>query len=73
MKKTSTKFDYSKLRGRIREKYRTQAAFAATLGISPVSLSAKLGNRTQWTQVEIAKAAESLGFDLQQVSEYFFS
>ena len=38
-------FDYSKLRGRIVEKFGSIASFARTLGISEVTLSRKLNNR----------------------------
>lgn len=39
-------FDYSKLRGRITEKFGKQSAFAEAIGISTVALSRKLMGRT---------------------------
>jgi len=35
-------YDYRKLRGRIKEKFGTQAAFAKVMGLSDVSVSNKL-------------------------------
>ena len=48
-------FNYSKLRGKIKEKFATQSAFAKELGISSVSLSAKLNNRVEFSQMEMDK------------------
>ena len=42
-------FDYSKLRGRIKEKYDTQDAFADAIGIGRVSLSKRLNNQLELT------------------------
>ena len=37
-------FDFSKLRGKIKEVFGTQEKFAKAMGMSSVSLSAKLNN-----------------------------
>ena len=63
-------FNYSKLEGRIIEKFQTRKNFSQQLGISLVSLSNKLNNKRSFTQNEIAKATELL--DLTNVEEYFF-
>lgn len=39
-------FDYSKLKGKIKEVFGTQSAFAKAMGLSGVSLSSKLNNIT---------------------------
>lgn len=64
--------DYSKLRGAIREKYGTQEAFAAALGISEASVSAKLNGRTEWQTDEIVRACQLFDVPLERAHEYFF-
>lgn len=66
-------YDYMKLRGKIREKFGTQAKFADKLGISEVSLSAKLNNIVQWTQEEIESSVDLLGIPWKELPEYFFT
>ena len=66
-------FDYSKLAGRIREKFGTQKAFAKKLGISEGSLSLKMTNYTYFSQAEIKKAVQLLELDPGAITEYFFA
>lgn len=66
-------FDYSKLRGQIRENYNTQSDFAKAMGFSSASLSAKLNGKVQFTQNEIDKAVKLLAIDYSQVKAYFFT
>lgn len=63
---------YAKLRGKIVEKFRTQAAFAEALGMNTATLNGRLNNRTQWTADEITKACNLLGIPLSEVHIYFF-
>ncbi|MGQ7704891.1 DUF739 family protein [Streptococcus suis] len=65
-------FDYSKLSGRIVEKFGTQYNFAIAMGISERSLSLKLNNRVDWRSKEITKACQELGISNDELSEYFF-
>ena len=65
-------FDYSKLRGKIKEKCKTQEAFAAQLCISPTSLSEKLNNKSDFSHGEIVLACEKLDIPISAVSDYFF-
>lgn len=65
-------FDYSKLRGIIREKYKTQGAFADELGISAASLSDKLNEKSDFSHGEITLACDKLGIPYDRISEYFF-
>ena len=51
---------YSKLRGRIKEVFKTQEAFAEAMGKNTVSISHKLNNKCDWTASEMAKACKSL-------------
>ena len=66
-------FDYSKLRGKIREVLVTQDEFAKAIGLSNTSISAKLNNKVEWTQQEINKAAEVLRIPDNDVYAYFFT
>ena len=65
-------FDYSKLRGKIREKYKTQEVFAGGLGISAASLSDKLNEKSDFSHGEITLACDKLGIPYECISEYFF-
>jgi transcriptional regulator with XRE-family HTH domain len=65
-------FNYSKLRGRIREVFGTQDRFAEAMGRSNTSISQKLNNKSEWTQKEINRAVEVLGIDDVDISAYFF-
>ena len=67
------RFDYSKLRGRIVEKFGTQQAFAIDLGISDCSISTKLNGHSYFTQLEIAKAIKLLDISEEEVTSYFFT
>lgn len=63
-------FNYSKLQGKIKERFNTQSAFAQALGISSTSLSKKLHNKTEFTQSEIKKAGYLLDIEPEL---YFFN
>ncbi|MGM0206476.1 hypothetical protein IGI96_000945 [Enterococcus sp. DIV0421] len=65
-------FDYSKLLGRIVEKYGTQYNFAIALGLSERSLSLKLNNRVSWKSTELQKAIELLDINEKDIGAYFF-
>lgn len=67
------KFDYSKLRGRIREIFKTQGAFAEAMGMSTTSLSVKLNNNVEFSQKEIEKAVELLMIGKEEIAAYFFT
>ena len=63
---------YPKLRGKIREKFGTQEAFAIAIGMSPASMSAKLMGKTEWTRAEIEKACALLDIPMAEAHTYFF-
>ena len=66
-------FDYSKLAGRIREKFGTQKAFAEKLGIAECSLSLKMTGYSYFSQAEICKAVKLLDLEPGSVTDYFFT
>ena len=66
-------FDYSKLSGRIKEKFGSQKAFSEALGVSEATLSNKLTGYYYFTQAEFKKACQLLELEPGTVTEYFFA
>lgn len=66
-------FDYSKLRGKIKEVCKTESEFAKKLGISSVSLSKRLNCQIGFSESEIYKSCKILGVDVSQSYDYFFN
>ena len=66
-------FDYSKLRGRIREKFKTESAFAKAMNLSHNSISKKLNGKIMFVQNEIDKAMVLLEIPDDEISTYFFT
>lgn len=65
--------DFSKLSGKIVEKYGTQYNFALALGLSERSLSLKLNNKVGWRDEEMERAIDLLDLDLNDIPAYFFT
>lgn len=70
--KGSGKVSYAKLKGKIKEIFGTQSAFALAMGMDNATLSGKLNNKTSWKDEEIEKACGLLNIPIEQVHEYFF-
>lgn len=70
---TRTLFDYSRLRGRIKEKCDTQDIFAKRMGIGKVSLSKRLNNQLDFSQDEMFKACNILDIEMNEIPIYFFT
>lgn len=66
-------FNNAKLRGRIVEKFRTQANFAKAMGISPHSMSQKMNGNIDWKQTEINLACDLLEIPYAEMAKYFFA
>lgn len=66
-------FNYSKLSGKIKEKYDTQAKFSQAMGVSERTLSLKLNNKISWNQDEIIKACDLLEIPAKKIQAYFFT
>ena len=66
-------YDYRKLRGRIREKFGTQAEFSRNIGLSAVSVSNKLNNVVDWGQDEMESAIVALEIPFSDIHSYFFT
>lgn len=65
--------DYSKLKGRIKEKYGSQQDFAKAIGLSEKIISDKLNNKSYWKQSDIDAATELLGIKKEDIGIYFFN
>ena len=67
-------FDYSKLIGRIIEKFGSRGAFAAAYGISDVAMSKKLCGHIKISTSDIIKmsAPDMLDIKPTEYHEYFF-
>lgn len=67
-------YDYSKLRGLIREYCGTQKAYAQALGIGTTALTQRLANKQPFTQDEIRKSRILFHLDRPElVDEVFFT
>lgn len=66
-------YDYSKLKGRIIEKYGTQENFAKAIGKTQTTTSFKINGKRLWNQEEIIKAIELLDLSKDDIVEYFFN
>lgn len=67
------KYEYKKLRGRIVEKFGTQASFAEKIGISNNSMSKKMQGKTGLSQEDMELWASLLDIDRKDFPEYFFA
>lgn len=68
-----TIYDYSRLRGRIVEKFETVERFAHAVGRTRAAVSRKLNNRTYFTQNEIRLFAEKLEIADEEIGQFFFT
>ena len=65
--------DYSKLRGRIVEKFGKQGSFASAIGWSEKSVSEWLNNQKYWPHEAMIKAVEVLEIHESEIGTYFFT
>ena len=67
-------YDYSKLRGLIREHFGTNANFATALGIGLTTLHSRLNSETYFNQEEIRRANRLFGItDPLESDKIFFT
>lgn len=67
-----TTYDYSRLRGKIKEKCGTESKFAELMGMCRVSLSKRLNNMLEFSQGEMIRACKILEIDFSLIHLYFF-
>ena len=65
-------FEYAKVKGKIKEKFGTQADFASAMGLSATTISDKLNNKSPLTQKESDSACVLLGIEPVDIPIYFF-
>ena len=66
-------FNYSKLRGKIREVCKTQEEFAKAMESTSPTISGKLNNNVGFTQDEIFRAIDVLKLSADDIPAYFFT
>ena len=66
-------FDYSKLKGRIREICKSDFVFAEKMNINRSTMSLKLNNKSEFTQEEIKRACDVLEIPNEEIGKYFFA
>lgn len=66
-------YNYNALRGKIREVFGTQEAFAAAIKMSNTTLTAKLQGRTDWKRADMERALKALDIPVTDVGLYFFT
>lgn len=67
------KYDHSKLRGRIIEKYGTVRAICKELETTETAMSNKLNNRHAFRVNDIERLINLLYIDRSKIGEYFFT
>lgn len=65
-------FTYSKLKGRIVEKFGTQGKFAEALGVHQMTVSRKLNGECSFSRNDMLIWAELLAIDRADIGSYFF-
>lgn len=66
-------FDYSKLRGRIVEKYGSQRQFADAVGVSEQTITSKMNGRVAISQDDVITWSELLDIEAVDIGVYFFA
>ena len=66
-------FNYSKLIGRIIERYGSRRAFAKAMNVSERTLSLKLNDIVSFKSREIYQICQLLCIDISEIPAYFFT
>ena len=66
-------FDYSKLRGKVRECGKTQENLASTIGMQESTFSQKINNFSEFRQSEIIRICDVLSIPYINIHDYFFT
>ena len=65
-------YDYSKLLGRIKEKYGTRENLVKEITISSTSLNLRLNNKLKFDQQDIKELCIALDINEEEIPDYFF-
>lgn len=63
---------YPALKGKIAAEYGSQSAFAAKVGLEPITVSRRLNGQTAFTRDEIMRWAAALHIKKKDIVSYFF-
>ncbi len=66
------RYNYSKLKGLIKEKCGTQAEYAKIIGISTTTLNERFKSETYFSTEEMRKTIEYFKLDLSSLKDIFF-
>ena len=66
-------FNYSKLKGRIVEKFGSQTAFVKAFGVSENTFSLKMNNKVRFTTDDITRITRMIDIPEEAIGEYFFT
>lgn len=64
---------YSKLKGRIIEKFGSQRQFASQMSVSNTTLTRKMTGKVGFSQSDIVEWCKALDIDRSEIGLYFFS
>lgn len=64
--------DYSKLKGRIVEKFDSNQKFGQAMGWSDKTTSYKINGKIEWKQSDIERACDKLNIPPVEIPDYFF-
>lgn len=67
------RYNYDKLRGKIKEIVGSESKYAELLGLSNASISAKLNSLVPFSITEIDKSVTILNIPTNEIYKYFFS
>ena len=68
----ATEFDYSKLRGRIVEKFGSIKDFSSNVSVSYIAVSKKLNNQIPISRADMMEWSELLGIPLEEYGVFYF-
>jgi hypothetical protein len=66
-------YDYSVLRGRIKEKFGSESALASTIGMNRSTFSQKINNQSEFSQQDMIQIMSALEADTGLIGLYFFT
>jgi hypothetical protein len=65
-------FNHEKLEARINQMYGNKETFGKELGLSKQKINSRLKSVTEFTKLEIEKAAELIHIQPEEIPQYFF-
>lgn len=66
-------YDYSVLRGRIKEKFGSESALVSAIGMNRSTFSQKINNQSEFSQQDMIQIMSALDADTGLISLYFFT